>query len=219
MTAVAVAGASGVVGSRVLPLLLAREEVTRVVAVGRRALALEAPKLASKVVDLQSAPAIAAALPDGVDVAICSLGTTMKQAGSKEAFRKVDLDAVVAFATAARDRGARRFVLVSALDANAKAWSFYTRTKGEAEEALGKLGYPQLTIVRPALIDDQGTRPENRILERIGIPLTRAVFGKTHRYAPVPADTLARALVRLALDSATTSVRVVESNELHALGA
>ena len=222
MHSVVITGGSGVVGARALSLLLARDDVSAVTALGRRALSVTHPKLTSKVVDLQSVPRMAAEIPEGVTLAVCCLGTTMKQAGSKEAFRAVDHDAVVAFGEAALQRGAKRFVLVSSLGADAGAGGFYLKTKGEAEEALARLGFAQLTVLRPSILDDGGTRTENRIGERIALPLARAVFavvGKTRRYAPIPIDTVARALVRVAFDDTTAPRRTLESDQLHALGA
>ena len=221
MSSVAIIGATGVVGSRVLEQLLARADVGRVVALGRRSPALRHDKLSSPVVDLQSASAMAAELPAGVDVAISALGTTIANAGSRAAFRAVDHDAVLAFASAARTQGAQRFLLVSALGANARSGNFYLQTKGQVEDALAQLGFAQLSILRPSLIDDQGTRPEHRFGERLALPLSRALFsviGKTHRYAPIAADVIARALVRLAFDASTERLRIVESDQLHALG-
>jgi uncharacterized protein YbjT (DUF2867 family) len=220
MKTVAIIGASGVVGSRTTRELLARDDV-RVIALGRRPVSLQHERLTSRVVDLQSRAAIAAELPDGVAIAISCIGTTMKQAGSKQAFRAVDHDAVIAFGEGARDKAVPRFLAVSALGANAASSNFYLRTKGEADDALSRLGFPQLSIVRPSLIDDEGTRPDARIGERIALPLTRAVFsivGKTHRYAPIRADVIARALVRLAFDDTAERVRILESDQLHQLG-
>lgn len=221
MKTVVIAGASGVVGARALHHLLARDDVGRVVALGRRALPLQHEKLVSKIADLGSAAAIEAEIPAGVDVAVCCLGTTRKKAGSKEAFRAVDRDAVVAFGEAARRRGAGRFVLVSSIGASARARSFYLRTKAEAEEALARLGYPQLTVLRPSFIDDEGARAELRPSERLALPVARALFsvlGRTRRFAPIRADVIGRALVRLALDETTARVRTVESDALHRLG-
>jgi uncharacterized protein YbjT (DUF2867 family) len=222
MKSVAITGASGVVGARVLDLLLARDDVGRIVALGRRPLATRHDKLVSKVVELQSVAAMERELPDGIDLAICCLGTTMKQAGSKEAFRAVDRDAVVAFGEAALHRGARRFLLVSSLGASAGAGGFYLRTKGEAEEAMARLGFPQLTILRPSFIDDEGTRKDDRLGERLTLPVARALFavlGKTRRFAPIPAGVIARALERLAFDETAQPVRTVQSEELHVLGS
>jgi uncharacterized protein YbjT (DUF2867 family) len=221
MRSVAIVGASGVVGARALQHLLAHDEVAQVVALGRRELPVRHGKLVSKIADLQSATATAAELPEGVVVAVCCLGTTMKQAGSKEAFRAVDRDAVIAFAEAALRHGAQRFLVVSSVGANARSRSFYLRTKGEAEEALARLGYAQLTVLRPSFIDDQGERREHRPGERIGLPIARAIFsvlGKTRRHAPITADLIARALARLAFDETTARVRIIESDQLQAIG-
>lgn len=221
MRTIAIAGASGLVGSLALRQLLAREDVGRVIAVGRRALTIEHARLASRIADLRDPSAIQRALPEQVDVAVCCLGTTMKDAGSREAFRAVDLEAVVAFGRGARARGAQRFVLVSSLGASPRSRSFYLRTKGEAEEAVARLGYPQRVVLRPSFIDDRGARREPRLGERLALPLARAVFavlGRQRRHAPVPADAVARALVRLALDGDAAPARVVESEALHVPG-
>jgi uncharacterized protein YbjT (DUF2867 family) len=220
MSTVAIIGATGVVGSRVLEQLLARADVDRVVALGRRLPALRHDKLSARVADLQSATGMAAELPDAVSIAISALGTTIKSAGSQAAFRAVDHDAVLAFASAAQTRGARRFLLVSALGANARSGNFYLRTKGQAEDALARLAFSQLTVLRPSLIDDQGQRPEQRLGERLALPLSRALFsviGRTHRYAPIAADVIARALLRLAFDASTERLRIIESDQLHVL--
>jgi uncharacterized protein YbjT (DUF2867 family) len=220
MKTVAMAGASGVVGARVLQRLLARDDIGCVVALGRRVLSVQHDKLVSKVVDLQDVTSVAEQLPDDVDVAFCCLGTTMKQSGSKAAFRAVDRDAVLAFAEAALRKGAQRFVVVSSIGASPASRSFYLRTKGETENALAELGYPQLTVVRPSIIDDEGAREAPRPGERLGLTLAKAVFsiaGKTRRHAPIPADTIAQAMVHLAFDDTTARVRTVESDRLHGL--
>ena len=221
MNTVVIAGASGVVGARVLHHLLRRDDVARVIAVGRRILPLQHEKLVSKVVDLQNTAAVAAEIPEGTAVAFCCLGTTMKRAGSMDAFRAVDHDAVLAFGQAALEKGARRFLLISSVGASASSANFYQKTKGEVEEALARLGYAQLTILRPSLIDDEGTRRDYRAAERLLLPLARIVFavvGRTRRYAPISADVIAKAMVRLAFDNTTDPVRRVESDELHRLG-
>lgn len=221
MTTIAITGASGLVGSRVLEDLLAREDVGRVIALGRRPLSVEHPKLSSVVSDLQSPDDMAKQLPSPVAVGICCLGTTMKQAGSKQAFRAIDRDAVLAFGRAVLMRGVQRFVLVSSVGANPHNPNFYLRTKGEVEAELVAQGFPQLTVLRPSFIDDQGTRVQYRPAERFGLPLARAFFavvGKTRRHAPIRVDTIARALVRLAFDETSERVRVVESEQLHVIG-
>jgi uncharacterized protein YbjT (DUF2867 family) len=221
MNTVAIIGHSGVVGSRAVHHLLSRDDVARVVALGRRPAPLQHDRLVSRVVDLQSSTAITPELPDDLTVAISCIGTTLRKAGSKPAFRAIDHDAVLAFAEAARSKGARRFLLVSSIGAKARSNNFYLQTKGQTEDELTTLGFPQLTILRPSLIDDQGARAEHRVGERLALSLSRGFFslaGKAHRYAPIPADVIARALVHLAFDETTERVRIVESDRLHELG-
>jgi uncharacterized protein YbjT (DUF2867 family) len=155
-------------------------------------------------------------------VALCCLGTTLRQAGSQAAFRAVDHDAVVAFARAARARGARRFVLVSSLGADPRSRTFYLRVKGEADDAVAGLGFEQVTILRPSMLDDEGTRPDHRRGERLALPVARLLFsvvGRTHRYAPIRAEVVARAMVRFAFDATAERLRIVDSGALHAAGA
>lgn len=216
-----IAGATGVVGRNALHQLLASTDVSRVIAIGRRNLPDENQKLTSRVADLGNPQSLLVQVPDGITVAISALGTTMKQAGSKEAFRAVDHDAVLNFANAALVRGARRFLLVSSVGANPNSSNFYLRTKGETEADLERLAFANLTILRPSFIDDQGTRPDHRLGERLALPAMRAVFsiaGKHSRYAPITADALGRALTRLAFDDAAERVRVLEGRPLFDAG-
>jgi uncharacterized protein YbjT (DUF2867 family) len=147
-----------------------------------------------------------------VDIAFCCLGTTIKKAGSEQAFRAVDLDLVVAFAKRARELGARHLIVISALNADAKSSIFYNRVKGEMEAALKAQDWPQLTICRPSLL--LGDRVEPRLAEQLAGPLSKLIPGKYHG---IEACQLARAMWRLALEE-QDGVRVVESDELRRLG-
>ena len=147
-----------------------------------------------------------------VDIAYCCLGTTIKQAGSEQAFRAVDLDMVVAFAKRAREMGARHLIVISALGADRRSSIFYNRVKGEMEYALRAQDWPQLTICRPSLL--LGERMEPRLAEQFVGPLSRLIPGK---YRGIEACQLARAMWRLALEE-QDGVRIVESDELRKLG-
>ncbi len=125
----------------------------------------------------------------------CCLGTTIKLAGSEQAFRAVDHDMVVAFGKRARELGARHLIVISAVDANPKAKVFYSQVKGEMEESLKTQGWPQLTITRPSLLI--GERREPRLAEQLAAPLSKLIPGK---YRGIEACQLARALWRLALE-------------------
>src|SRR5690606_26648384 len=110
-------------------------------------------------------PSLLPTLGGPLDIAFCCLGTTIKQAGSQEAFRAVDHDLVVAVAQRARALGARHFLVVSALGADPRSSVFYNRVKGEMEESLRAMDWPQLTIARPSLL--LGERNETRLVEQL----------------------------------------------------
>jgi uncharacterized protein YbjT (DUF2867 family) len=144
---VLVAGATGLVGREVLAGLLADDTVAAVHTLGRRDVPLRHPKLTQHQVDFKALPAL-----PRVDEAFVALGTTIKVAGSQEAFRAVDHDAVVAVAKAAKAVGAKRLGVVSAMGADKRSAIFYNRVKGETEEALAALGFDTLVIARPSFL-------------------------------------------------------------------
>lgn len=205
---VLLAGATGLTGEHLLDRLLNEPTITRVLAPTRRPLA-EHPHLENPVGKFTE---LLPQLKGRVDIAYCCLGSTIKQAGSKEAFREVDLDLVVAYGKRARELGARHLIVISAVDADARSSIFYKRIKGEAEQALKEQDWPQLTIVRPSLL--LGNRPEARLGEKLAAPLSKLIPGKYHG---IEACELARALWRLALEE-QDGIRVVESDELRKLG-
>jgi uncharacterized protein YbjT (DUF2867 family) len=145
------------------------------------------------------------------DVAFCALGTTLKVAGSREAFRAIDLDLVLRFAHASRKAGARGFGVVSAVDASARSRVFYNRVKGEMEDALRKIGFESLVIARPSLL--LGEREERRFLESISQralrPLRFVFVGAAHKYRPVEGGRVAHTLIRETL-KLEPGVRVLE---------
>lgn len=196
---VVIAGASGLVGSHCLRHLLAHDDVARVTAFVRKPLGVTDAKLKERAlgdVDPRGAPWD---MPKDIDDAHCALGSTMKKAGSRDAFVKIDRDTVLAFARAARSAGARRFVLVSSLGADPRAMNFYLRVKGEVERDIGKLGFDVVHVLRPSILD--GDRPEARAGEKLGLVAMRGVarvLGDTFRYAPIHVDTVGRAMVKLA---------------------
>ncbi|MES2819594.1 MAG: oxidoreductase [Pseudomonadota bacterium] len=201
-------GASGLTGEHLLDRLLNEPTVERVLAPSRRPLA-EHPRLENPLGELQG---LLPGLSGPLHTAFCCLGTTLKQAGSQDAFRAVDHDLVLAVGQRARELGARHFLVVSALGADPTSSVFYNRVKGEMEQALKAQGWPQLTLVRPSLL--LGPRREFRLGERLAAPLMRLLPGK---YRGIDASVLARALWRLALEE-QDGVRVIESDQLRRLG-
>lgn len=209
MKTVMVAGATGLVGSHVLRQALAHPQVARVVAPTRRALPSH-PKLLNPVVDFERLPEQAEWW--AVNAVVCTIGTTMKIAGSREAFYRVDHDLPVRVAQCALRHSAQAFAFNSALGADLRSRVFYSRTKGEVERDLLALGYPSLTLVRPGLIG--GDRLEHRPLERVSIGLAQAVRPLLPaRWRVVPAEAIARTLLEAAL-MATPGVRVVMSEDI-----
>lgn len=203
-------GATGLVGRHVLSQLLADSRVTQVVAPTRRALPLPHPRLRNPVVDFD-------ALPRGadwwaVDGMVCTLGTTMRQAGSRDAFRRVDHDYPLAVARLAHAHGARACTLNSALGADPQSRVFYSRVKGELETSLAAVGFASLTCVRPGLIG--GPREEFRLGERIATHALHALGPLLpRRYRINPAERIALALVEAAIE-ARPGVHVVPAERL-----
>jgi uncharacterized protein YbjT (DUF2867 family) len=194
------AGATGLVGSHVLQLLLADDTWTQVVTVGRRTTTIKHDKLEQRILDLGALEAVD--LPHADDV-FCCLGTTIKQAGSQPAFRRVDHDFVVSLARAGLRIGATQFLLVSAIGADPAAKIFYSRVKGDAEAAVRQLPYRGVQIFRPSLL--LGERAELRFGERVAMlaaPVMSLMLpGPFRRYRPIRAETVARAMVRLAREA------------------
>lgn len=160
-------GATGLVGKNVLAQALAHPEISGVVAPTRRPLAVH-KKLVNPVSDhFQSA--LSEELFHEVGGVVCALGTTIRRAGSKEAFREVDYTLPLIFARSAHEHRVERFVLVSASTASVNSAAFYSRIKGEVERDIKLIGFSALTIVRPSLID--GEREEYRLGESIALRL------------------------------------------------
>ena len=203
-------GATGLVGLEVVRQALADRAIERVVALTRRPLELRHLRLENQVVDFDALPTEAAWW--SVDAVICTLGTTMRQAGSRAAFRKVDHDYVLAVARQARAHGAEVFALTSSLGAKAGSGNFYLRTKGEIECDLAAEGFTSLTFVRPSLIG--GKREKQRWPEALGLKVF-AVMAPVlpRRYRIAPAERIAASLLA-AVRAGLPGVRVVESEAI-----
>ena len=203
------AGATGLVGRHVLDLALADARVEAVVAPVRRPL-LDHPKLLAPTVDFEHLPEDAAWWR--ADAAICALGTTMRAAGSKDAFRRVDHGYALAVARRVKQHGTPAFVLNSAMGADPSSRFFYNRVKGELERNLATLGFRSLTLVRPGLIG--GKRDETRPAEQVAA----LVLGVLNPILPRglrinPANAIARAMLAAAI-AARPGRHLVSSAEL-----
>ncbi|MCB9763693.1 MAG: NAD-dependent epimerase/dehydratase family protein [Alphaproteobacteria bacterium] len=211
-------GATGLVGGHLLELLLEDPRWTSVTTLGRRPLGRRHDKLQDVVVDFEALDDHAARF--AADDVLCCLGTTMKQVGSKEAFRAVDERYPLTAARLARDQGAGGFLLVSAVDANPHSLFFYNRVKGEVEARLREHGPDRVHVVRPSLLLGQRgqPRPMERFAERLFNGLGFVLVGPLSKYRPVHGRTVARALVTLAAEG-EAGFHTWEPDDLRRLGA
>lgn len=206
-----VVGASGLVGRELVEQLCEDPGVATVHEMVRHARSSfgDSAKLSRHIIDFER---IAMVEWPPCDALFCCLGTTIKVAGSQQAFRRVDFDYVVQSAKKAHQAGARRLLVVSAMGADQHSRIFYNRIKGEMEAAVASLGYDSVTILRPALLS--GVRHERRLGERLALSALKV--GNRFlpkKYQSVPARAVARTMV-LASHQAARGVRVIESDAM-----
>lgn len=188
-------GATGLTGGKVLEGLLAREEVSSVVAPVRRMLPQSHEKLHQQEIGFDRLDEHSELF--AVDTIVCCLGTTIKKAGSREQFRKVDFGYPMKAAELGRANGVKTFVLMSAIASSSSSTVFYNRVKGELEDGVKALGYPCLSIYQPSLL--LGDRDEHRTAEALGMKampfINRALIGPLEKFRGIEAATVARAMV------------------------
>ncbi|MEJ1238822.1 oxidoreductase [Chryseolinea sp. T2] len=205
-----VAGASGLIGSQLLPLLLSADRYSKVYAITRKPLP-EHTRLIQLTADMAD---VASYADVRVDDVFCCLGTTIAVAGSKENFRKVDFVFPTVMAKSLRDNGASQYMLVSALGADKSSSIFYNRVKGEVEDAISQAGYRSLHIFRPSLL--LGHREEKRTGEDAAKVFYK-IFGLLipKKYKGIDAGSVARAMLHYALQD-KSGKHIHESGELQA---
>ncbi|HSO85572.1 MAG TPA: NAD(P)H-binding protein [Draconibacterium sp.] len=208
-----VIGATGLVGKQLVLQLLENEKFGKVRIFVRRGTGLQHPKIEQHIVDFAQ-PETWEKLLTG-DVLFSALGTTLKQAGSKEKQYEIDFTFNLNFAKKAKENGIENYVLVSSVGANSKSSIFYTRMKGELDEAVAKIGFKNLVILRPASLT--GDRKDRRIAEELSIPvarfITKFVFKK---YRPITDRTVAKAMINAALKQPTGKI-IWEAGEVFEL--
>lgn len=202
-------GSSGAIGSRLLPLLLASPRYERVTVVVRRAPNFTHPRLHVVTVDFEQLDTVAGSF--AVDDVYCCLGTTIRTAGSRAAFERVDHHYIVHSARLARAAGANQFLLVSAVGADPRASAFYSRVKGRTEADVTAIDFPTLHIVRPSLL--LGEREERRSGEewakRFAPAFGTLCFGPLAKYRPVHVQDVAARMVTLATQTSAPQGRLV----------
>ena len=207
-----IVGATGLVGGFCLQALLDDPNYSEVIALVRKPILRTHRKLKTVITQFGNLESeISNIHPDDV---YCCLGTTIKKAGSQEAFKKIDHTLVVTVAELMKKKGAEQFLVISAMGANKDSKVFYNRVKGEMETALQELEYPCLRIIRPSLL--LGPREEFRLGEKIAVILTPLLkpflLGPLKKYRPVEAEKVAQFMIKVARAEPIVGVHVYESN-------
>lgn len=215
MTTVLILGASGLVGQQLLFQALANPAIKKVIAPTRSALSAH-PKLENPVIQFDQLPSSAPWWR--ADAAVCALGSTIKQAGSKERFFEIDHTYVLRAAAAAKAAGTPVFVYNSSLGAKIDSSNFYLRTKGQIEHDLEVLAFDKLAIVRPSFLKG-GKRKERRYGEEFALFIARIFEALIpQRYRAVDTSKLARMMWQLALSSGQSErIKIIESEDIYAL--
>lgn len=213
-----VIGATGLVGAGCLERLLQSPDYRQVIAVSRRPVPVEHPKLVRVETPFEQLSAALRSL--SADDAFCCLGTTIRQAGTKAEFHKVDYGYALEFADGMRRQGAAHFLLVSALGAHSHSPIFYNRVKGLLEQEVKALGFPRLSIFRPSLL--LGARgDQSRPAEALGIKISGLVApflrGPLSALHPIAAADVAAALVACATAKGDAGTRIYHYADMQAL--
>jgi uncharacterized protein YbjT (DUF2867 family) len=206
-------GASGLVGGHCLQSLLEESSYSHVDVIVRRPLSITHDKLIQHIVDFGELDTLGDYFT--TDDVYCCLGTTIKKAGTQEAFRKVDFDYPIKIAALTQHLGANQFLIVTSLGADPHSRIFYNRVKGEVEEAIGKISFPTINIFRPSLL--LGDRIEHRTGEKAGAfimsGLKYVMVGPFRKYRPIQSRDVAKVMVQIAQKN-LKSVNIFESMQI-----
>jgi len=210
-------GASGLVGGHLLQELVANESYTKIKTFGRRKLEVNSAKIEEIIIDFDRMSDFGHMI-SGDDIFIC-LGTTIKSAGSQEAFRRVDFDYIYQAAQIAAQNGTNQLLLVSSVGADANSSIFYNKVKGETEDAVKELPFWSVKIFQPSLL--LGSRNEKRVAEGIGQSFGRFINKFTtdlfDLYQPVEGENVAKAMI-IAAQSLDSGAQVYESHIIKKMG-
>lgn len=216
MRSAIVVGATGLVGSHLVRLLCESEEYVSVTALTRRELGYHHKKLVERIVNFDE---LAETDLDFAHEIYCCLGTTIKKAGTRENFEKVDLEYPLHIASLAKKIGVRHFIVISAMGANEKALAYYSRVKGKLEKELIEMDFPQLSIIRPSLL--VGERKEFRFGEKTGELVLKVLnpllIGPLKGIRSIEASQVALAMKVIALNEKQKKVAIYESSQLAAM--
>lgn len=193
-----VAGATGLIGHHLLRQLLADPRYTQIRALARRELPLHDARLQTLLSDGADLRPLGDALR--ADDVYCALGTTLRKAGSREAFEAVDLHMVVRLARAARAAGAQRFIVISAAGASERSPAYYSRVKGRMEREVAALDYAAVHILRPSLLlgDRAEHRPGEAFAQKLAPLMNALLRGPLRKYQAIDAEAVASAMIEVA---------------------
>jgi uncharacterized protein YbjT (DUF2867 family) len=206
-------GASGLIGSHCLKVLLQDDRFEKVIALVRKPLNVTDPKLVQVIVDFDKLDNYAAEIK--ADAILSTLGTTLRKAGSSVKFTKVDYEYQLKVAEIAKRNGAKTFILLSSIGADKKSMVLYSKVKGEVEDAISKLGYGKVIILRPSILLGERTesRPGEAIGQWVAKQLSFVFSGPLAKYKGIAADTVAHAMIN-AVQKPLTGVSIVENLEI-----
>lgn len=209
-------GSTGLIGAQLLQNLLDNTDYEKVITFNRADTGIKHPKLSEKIIDFDKPETYENSIKG--DDFFCTIGTTIKQAGSKESFKKVDFEYPKQFATLASKNGVKQFLLISSMGADSKSDSFYLKTKGEIEDFLKATPFKGIAIFRPSLL--LGDRKEFRFGEKIGGFLMKTFsflfIGKLKNYKPIQSMTVAKALELIA-QKEISGFKIYNSAEIEAI--
>jgi uncharacterized protein YbjT (DUF2867 family) len=212
-----IAGATGLVGSSLLKQLLADDQYEKIVIITRKSIDVKHPKLIQKQIEFDAIESLK--LDFQVNDVFCALGTTIKTAGSQDAFYKVDYTYVVNLGKWCVANGVQQLMIVSAMGASAKSGIFYNRVKGEMEASVSQLNIPQVQVFRPSLL--MGDRKEKRGGEKIAQVVMGTLgflfAGPLLKYKGIHADVVAKAMIQSAKED-SKGFKVFESGEMQGMG-
>lgn len=208
-----IAGATGLVGNSLLQQLLADNEYGKILVITRKPLTITNPKLVQQQPDFENIEALKTGFQ--MNDVFCALGTTIKTAGSQDAFYNVDFTYVVNLGKWCETNGVKRFMVVSAMGANAKSGIFYNQVKGKMEAAISQLNIPQKLVFRPSLL--MGNRTEKRGGEKIAQVVMGGLgflfVGPFLKYKGIHADVVASSMIKAAKQD-LIGFRIYESGEM-----
>ena len=212
-----VIGSSGLIGSHLLNLLLESSHYDKVVTFVKRDTGIKHPKLTQHIIDFDK-PETYKNLVVGDDF-FCVIGTTIKKAGSKEAFRKVDFEYPRQFVSFALQNKVKQFLIISSLSADAKSGNFYLKTKGEIQDFLKDCSFESVAVLQPSLL--LGNRTEFRLGEKVGAFFMKTFsflfLGNLKKYKPIEGKTVAKALLKIAQTN-NKGFKIYESDVIQEIG-